>query len=45
MPPGSADQLQSIPMSPNLSQSFGRAKDFAREQNIARCSWSTCCWR
>jgi hypothetical protein len=33
MPQGSADQLQSIPMSPNLSQSFGRAKDFAREQN------------
>jgi hypothetical protein len=33
MPQGSADQLQSIPMSPNLSQSFGRAKEFAREQN------------
>src|SRR5688572_23290050 len=26
------DQLQSIPMSPNLSQSFGRAQEFAREQ-------------
>ena len=33
MPQGSADQLQSIPMSPNLSQSFGRARDFAREQS------------
>jgi len=32
MPQGSADQLQSI-MSPNLKQSFGRAQEFAREQN------------
>lgn len=33
MPQGSADQLQSIPMSPNLSQGFGRAREFAREQS------------
>jgi ATP-dependent Clp protease ATP-binding subunit ClpA len=32
MPQPSADQLQSIPMSPNLTQSLGRAKEFAREQ-------------
>src|SRR5215510_3468626 len=32
MPQSSADQLQSIPMSPSLTQSLGKAKDFAREQ-------------
>jgi neural Wiskott-Aldrich syndrome protein len=32
MPQSSADQLQSIPMSPSLGQSLGKAKDFAREQ-------------
>ncbi len=33
MPQSSADQLQSIPMSSSLSQSLGKAKDFAREQS------------
>jgi hypothetical protein len=33
MPQSSADQLQSIPMSPSLGQSLGKAKDFAREQS------------
>ena len=33
MPQSSADQLQSIPMSPSLSQSLGKAKAFAREQS------------
>src|SRR5262245_27423998 len=32
MPQSNADELQSIPMSPSLSQCFGKAKDFAREQ-------------
>jgi hypothetical protein len=33
MPQPVADQLQSIPMSPNLSQSFARARELAREQS------------
>jgi ATP-dependent Clp protease ATP-binding subunit ClpA len=33
MPQSIAEQLQSIPMSPSLSQSLGRAQDFAREQS------------
>ena len=33
MPQTSADQLQSIPMSASLSQTLGKAKDFAREQS------------
>jgi len=33
MPQSSADQLQSIPMSPSLGQCLGKAKDFAREQS------------
>ncbi|MBO0764884.1 MAG: hypothetical protein J2P50_09895, partial [Hyphomicrobiaceae bacterium] len=33
MPQPIAEQLQSIAMSPNLSQSLGRAQDFAREQS------------
>ncbi len=33
MPQSIADLLQSIPMSPNLSQSVGRAREFAREQS------------
>jgi hypothetical protein len=33
MPQSIAGQLQSIPMSPSLSQSLGRAQDFAREQS------------
>jgi hypothetical protein len=32
MPQSIAEQLQSIPMSPNLSQSLGRAQEFARAQ-------------
>jgi hypothetical protein len=32
MPQSVADLLQSVPMSPNLSQSLGRAQEFAREQ-------------
>jgi neural Wiskott-Aldrich syndrome protein len=33
MPQSSADQLQSIPMSPSLAQTLAKAKDFAREQS------------
>jgi hypothetical protein len=33
MPQSIAEQFQSIPMSPSLSQSLGRAQDFAREQS------------
>ena len=33
MPQTIADQLASIPMSPNLGRTFGRAQDFAREQS------------
>jgi hypothetical protein len=33
MPQSIADLLQSIPMSPSLSQSVGRAREFAREQS------------
>ena len=33
MPQSIADQLQSIPMSPSLGQSIGRAHESAREQS------------
>jgi len=33
MPQTTAGQFESMPMSPNLSQSLGRAQDFAREQS------------
>lgn len=33
MPQTIADQLASIPMSPNLGRTFGRAQEFAREQS------------
>ena len=33
MPQSIADLLQSIPMTPSLSQSFGRAREFARQQS------------
>jgi hypothetical protein len=33
MPQSIADLFQSIPMSPNLNQSVGRAREFAREQS------------